>query len=102
MVLLAIPGLAVSALINNFSFAWCSGLFLEKERGRDARRGANVPLRRPVSLASFKGDGEETLERGFAPSLPTLPLPLLREGGQGDRFLNSFRYSPWISNNARI
>ena len=33
-------------------------------------------------------EGEETLERGEAPLLPTLPLPLLREGGQGDRLLN--------------
>jgi len=24
---------------------------------------------------------------GFAPLLPTLPLPLTREGGQGDRLL---------------
>jgi len=29
----------------------------------------------------LKGEGEEILERGFAPLLPTLPLPLLREGG---------------------
>jgi hypothetical protein len=33
-------------------------------------------------------EGEDTLERGFAPLLPTLPLPLIREGGQGDRLLN--------------
>ena len=33
-------------------------------------------------------EGEEILERGEAPLLPTLPLPLLREGGQGDRLLN--------------
>jgi len=32
-------------------------------------------------------EGEEILERGLAPLLPTLPLPLLREGGQGDRLL---------------
>jgi hypothetical protein len=46
---------------------------------------------------------EETLERGFftpqkqsfcgdpvfASLLPTLPLPLIREGGQGDRLLNA-------------
>jgi len=30
----------------------------------------------------------EILERGEAPLLPTLPLPLIREGGQGDRLLN--------------
>ena len=33
MVLLAIPRLAVSVLINNFSFAWCSRLFLSKGKG---------------------------------------------------------------------
>jgi len=36
-----------------------------------------------------RGEREETLERGFAPLLPTLPLPLIREGGQGDRLLNN-------------
>ena len=34
-------------------------------------------------------EGEEILERGEAPLLPTLPLPLLREGGQGDRLLSN-------------
>jgi hypothetical protein len=33
--------------------------------------------------------GGEILERGEAPLLPTFPLPLLREGGQGDGFLNN-------------
>ena len=37
----------------------------------------------PFVPLSFKGEGEETLERGFAPLLLTLPLPLLREGGRG-------------------
>jgi len=37
-------------------------------------------------------EGEETLDRGFAPLLPTLPLPLIREGGQGDRLLNNHVY----------
>jgi hypothetical protein len=32
------------------------------------------------------GEGEEILERGFALLLLTLPLPLPREGGKGDRF----------------
>jgi len=44
----------------------------------------------PFIPLSFQGEGEEILERGFAPLLPTLPLPLLREGGQGDRLLNNF------------
>jgi len=40
----------------------------------------------PLSLRRRRR--EEILERGFAPFLPTLPLPLIREGGQGDRLLN--------------
>ncbi len=31
------------------------------------------------------------LERGEAPLLSTLPLPLLREGGQGDRLINDLQ-----------
>jgi len=38
---------------------------------------------------SYHGEGEEILERGEAPLLLTLPLPLLREGGQGDRLLSN-------------
>jgi hypothetical protein len=37
----------------------------------------------PYIPLSLKGDGEEILERGFAPLFTTLPLPLLREGGRG-------------------
>jgi hypothetical protein len=35
----------------------------------------------------LKGEGEEILERGFAPLSLSLPLPLLREGGKGDRLI---------------
>jgi len=60
-----------------------------KERGKINRRGANAPLKHPVRLKYFsQRRGEETLERGEAPLLSTLPLPLIREGGQGDRLLN--------------
>jgi len=45
-----------------------------------------IPLM--IRRYSYHGEGEEILERGEAPLLPTLPLPLLREGGQGDRLLN--------------
>jgi len=45
----------------------------------------NPPLVSPV----VKVEGEEILERGKAPLLPKLPLPLLREGGQGDRLLDN-------------
>jgi hypothetical protein len=38
----------------------------------------NLTLLIPLSL---QGEGEEILERGFAPLLPILPLPLSREGG---------------------
>ena len=44
----------------------------------------------PLIPLSFEGEGEEILERGEAPLLPSLPLPLVREGGQGDRLLNDF------------
>jgi len=35
----------------------------------------------PFIPLSFEGDGEETLERGFAPLLLHSPFPLIREGG---------------------
>jgi len=42
---------------------------------------------------SFKGEGEEIYREGFHPSLTYTgalnSLPLLREGGQGDRLLNN-------------
>jgi len=37
----------------------------------------------PCIPLSFEGEGEEILERGFAPLLLTLPLPLTREGVRG-------------------
>jgi len=37
----------------------------------------------PFIPLSFKGEGEEILERGFAPLLPTLPLPLTKGRGSG-------------------
>jgi len=43
----------------------------------------------PLIPLSFEGEGKEILERGGAPLLPELPLPLLREGGQGDRLPNN-------------
>ena len=43
----------------------------------------------PFIPSPSQGGGEEILERGEAPLLPPLPLPLLREGGQGDRLLNN-------------
>jgi len=42
-----------------------------------------------IPLSFLKGEGEEILERGFAPLLSALPLPLLREGGQGDGLLKN-------------
>ena len=52
------------------------------------------PLYPPLhdrNISSYH-EGEEILERGFAPLLPTLPLPLAREGGQGDRLLNNLAF----------
>jgi len=37
----------------------------------------------PFIPLSFKGEGEEIYREGFTPLLPTLPLPLLREGVRG-------------------
>jgi len=45
----------------------------------------------PLSL-NLKGAGEEILERGKPPLLPTLPLPLPREGDQGDGLLNNLKF----------
>ncbi len=46
-----------------------------------------IPSPSRVCDLSLKGEGEEIIEMGKAPLLPILPLPLLREGGQGDRFI---------------
>jgi hypothetical protein len=41
----------------------------------------------PFIPLSLKGEGEEILERGRSPPLLlSLPLPFIREGGQGDGF----------------
>ena len=52
----------------------------------------------PFIPLSLKGEEGEILERGFAPLLPTLPLPLIREGGQGDRLLNNLPIDTNIRN----
>jgi hypothetical protein len=40
----------------------------------------------------LKGEGEDIYRReASAPLLPSLPLPLIREGGQGDRLLDNPR-----------
>jgi len=44
----------------------------------------------PLSPSPSKERGKRFIERGFTHLLPTLPLPLLREGGQGDRLLNTY------------
>ena len=43
----------------------------------------------PLSPSPSKERGKRFIERGFTPPLPTLPLPLLREGGPGDGLLNN-------------
>jgi hypothetical protein len=54
------------------------------------KRGALAPLKHPIKLGSLsKGKEGEIIERGEALLLPRFPLPLLREGGQGDRLINS-------------
>ena len=46
---------------------------------------------------SSEGKGKETLERGFAPLLSTFPLPLIREGGQGDRLINLLKDGRFVN-----
>jgi len=60
-----------------------------RERGKNIRRGATPLLDTPYDICLLKGEEGEILERGETPLSPTLPLPLLREGGQGDRLLNN-------------
>jgi len=43
----------------------------------------------PVSLSPSKGEREEVFERDEAPLILSLPLPLSREGGKGDRLVNN-------------
>jgi len=62
---------------------------LYKGGGRILEERLRLSLTLLVLHSSLKGEGEEILERGFAPLFPTLPLPLIREGGQGDRLLNN-------------
>jgi hypothetical protein len=61
-------------------------IHFQRERKIVFKRGANAPLKHPIH---FQREGEEILERGEAPLLLILPLPLPREGGQGDRLLGS-------------
>jgi len=44
-----------------------------------------LPLLDSLTRLRYLLQRGEILERGEAPLLPQLPLPLLREGGQGDR-----------------
>ena len=57
-------------------------LSLER-RGGNKERGASAPLRRPVSLTLPQRRGKETLERGKAPLLLTLPPSLIKGRGSG-------------------
>jgi hypothetical protein len=41
------------------------------------------------SLSPSPSEGEEIYREGFTPLLPTLSLPLPREGSQRDRLLNN-------------
>jgi len=43
----------------------------------------------PISPSPSKERGKRFIERSETPLLPTLPLPLAREGGQGDGLLNN-------------
>jgi len=43
----------------------------------------------PFNLPPLAKEKGRVLGRGSAPLLPLLPLPLVREGGQGDRLLSN-------------
>ena len=64
----------------------CIPLSLKEEGEVINEEGLTPLLNTPCALV-FKR-GEEIWERGEAPLSPTLPLPLIREGGQGDRSPN--------------
>jgi len=65
--------------------------FLIQKWGEEILEGVNSfkAEGRDFGGANSSKAGEEILGRGEAPPLPTLPLPLVREGGQGDRFPNN-------------
>jgi len=56
---------------------------LVRGRGNGFIREASPLFDSPYSIFSFQGEGGEILERGFAPLLPILPLPLLKGRGSG-------------------
>jgi len=49
----------------------------------------SIAIARPAEERRRGSPSYGRIERGEAPLLPTLPLPLIREGGQGDRLLNN-------------
>jgi len=54
-------------------------------RGKIGRASETaLPFDSPLASSPLERRG--ILERGFAPLLLIFPLPLLREGGNGDRF----------------
>jgi len=62
---------------------------LAKGGGRICKKGfASLGL--SFYISTSKERGKRFIERGETPLLPVLPLPLLREGGQGDGSLNNF------------
>jgi len=53
-------------------------------KGKILKRGANAPLRRPVSLIFFKGEGEKVLKRGANAPLRR-PVSLISFKGVGGK-----------------
>jgi len=47
------------------------------------KEGVNTPLKHPRLSSLLSSKGEEILERGEAPLLPTLPPSLIKERGTG-------------------
>ena len=47
-------------------------------------REASPLFNSPLVSPSLKGEGKVLKKKGYAPLLPTLPIPLVREMGQRD------------------
>lgn len=52
---------------------------------------SKIPLNLPLRKGEDRGNGES--ERGEASLIKQLPLPLVKEGGQGDGFLRALALS---------
>ena len=69
--------------------------------GEEILERDETPLRLPL-LFILQRRGELLCKRGVSLSFFFFPLPLLREGGQGDRLLNDLNKGDRLLNNLNI